>query len=503
MASPIQHVIVLMLENRSFNHLLAYSGIPGLQGVDTNKTNPGPGGIAVPLNNAAPDVLKTDPGHEFEDVDRQIYRAPRPSTPAPASARITTMDGFVTTGGPEAMGCVDPNHVPIFTTLARQFLVCDNWFSSMPGPTWPNRFFVHAGSSGGLANSPSNLTTIGSMLWSKLGFSFEHGTLYDALELAGKTWRVYHGDHFPQVCAIDTMPAVFVADPDKFRALKHFAADLQGDDVADYTFIEPDYSILSKFANGNSQHPDGALSAGEQLISDVYAALTKSNAWQSSLLFIVYDEHGGFYDQMPPPASKPPGDAPLNVDKAKFPPSPPFAFDQYGIRVPAVVVSPWIKPGTVTHGLYDHTSIIRTVYDVFGLPGQLTNRDAAATSFNPLLQSTVQMTAAPELPKVFIPGPAPLSPAMAPAPVPPTPAPPTGAIDGFTRVAAQIDHAINNYTAAMPTATLQAMVRSVPVAPAIAELPVSPDPSVSLSYLERVAARIDAHRIRQGQGPVK
>ncbi|MGH9645135.1 MAG: alkaline phosphatase family protein [Terriglobales bacterium] len=480
--SAIRHVLVLMLENRSFDHLLAYSGIPGLTGVDTSKTNPGSTG-PVAMSSTTPDRLASDPGHEFEDVDWQIY-----GTEAGAVPRPVSMNGFADRGWPEAMQCAAPALVPVFTQLARKFLVCDNWFSSMPGPTWPNRFFVHAASSGGLANSPSNLTTIGSMLWSKLGFSFSNGTIYDRLTQAGRSWRIYHGDHFPQVCAIDTMPSEFVADPVKFRRQNQLAADLSHGDVADYTFIEPDYSILSTFRNGNSQHPSGTLSAGEQLIHDVTSALMGSEVWQSSLLIIVYDEHGGLYDQAPPRACAAPGDdQTVNAGKAQNPPQPPFNFDRYGVRVPAVLVSPWVTPGSVSHETYDHASVIRTVFELFGIPGQLTNRDAGATSLVPLLKAA--MAAAVTL--------------AAPNPQPdPVPAPSgenihAHTIDAFARIAAQIHHALLNYAPGMQPAALHRAVQASPDVSNLPDLPKTASQDESRAYIAKVAALVQAHRLRQ------
>jgi phospholipase C len=487
----IEHVFVLMLENRSFNHLFTYSGIPGLTGVDKTKTNKPAKGADIHISNTAPDIAVSDPNHEFEDVDKQIYNAPRTIPNRPK-----TMEGFVLSSGPEVMQCIDPSKLPVLTELGRQFLVCDNWFSSMPGPTWPNRFFVHAGSSGGLSNSPSSLTSIGAVIWSKLGFSFDNGTLFDAVEKAGKTWRVYHGDHFPQVCAIDTMPSIFVLDPNKFRSFNKLAGDLSSGVAASYTFIEPDYGIFSKFRNGNSQHPKGALSAGEQLIKDVYDAISANAAvWSKSMLFVVYDEHGGYYDQVAPESCKPPGDSARNAGKARLPPNPPFAFDSYGVRVPAVVVSPLLKPASVSHDVYDHASIIRTVYDALGMQGKLTARDAAAKSLFPLLQSVSQFAVPPKLPTVPSP----------PALVPPVDAdiPPPPSMDGFTRIAAQIDHALQLSRIPMAPAELDQALRATPNIREIVQLPISADPNESLAYMERVAARIDAHRIAQGQGPVK
>jgi phospholipase C len=495
MTSPIEHIVVLMLENRSFDHLFAFSGIPGLHGVDTTKANPRPGGEDVPMSRSAPDVATSDAHHEFEDVRQQMYG----STAASASP-TANMQGFVENSGPDVMQCVDPATIPVLTELGRQFLVCDNWFSSMPGPTWPNRFFVHAGSSGGLANSPSSLTTITSLQWSTLGFSFDNGTLYDALDRAGKTWRVYHGDHFPQVCAIDTMPSVFVGGGKQFRSFKRFASDFAGGDAASYTFIEPNYDVLSSFKNGNSQHPVGTLSAGEQLIKDVYDGVTRNPImWSKSLLFVVYDEHGGYYDQLPPGHCTSPGDSPHNAAKAAHPPAPPFTFNNYGVRVPAVVVSPWLPPRKVSSETYDHTSIIRTVFDVFEIPGKLTSRDGAAKSLLPLLQSTLQMTTPPPLPTIFSGTP------LTAATSPPTTPQPSLSIDGFTRIAAQIDHALQTLQSQPPMAQseLHDILRSTPDIRAVTKVPTSPDPKDALRYMTQVAARIDAHRIAQGEGTVK
>jgi phospholipase C len=482
MPDGIQHVLVLMLENRSFDHLLAFSGIAGLTGVDTSKTNPGASG-EVPMSDAAPDRLASDPGHEFEDVDWQIYGSERGS-----ADRVASMNGFANRGWPDAMQCASSDRVPVLTHLARQFLVCDQWFASMPGPTWPNRFFVHAASSGGLANSPANLSTLGSVLSSELGFSFSNGSLYDRLEAAGRKWRVYHGDHFPQVCAIDRMPSVFVADPDSFRPLEQFAADMAQGDVADYTFLEPDYDILSTFRNGNSQHPSGSLSAGEQLIHAVASAAMHSPVWQSSVLFILYDEHGGFFDQIVPPACTPPGDAPLNADKAQNPPDPAFGFDRYGVRVPAVIVSPRVTPG-VCHEVLDHSCVIRTVFELFGLPGSLTARDAGAISLAARLEGPVQTAAPAALP----------APNEPPPPVPP----PVGdsvrahSIDGFARIAAEVHHALTKYQPGIAPEVLHRAVQASPDLSPLPELPKTPRQDESRAYIAKVAALMQAHRARQ------
>ena len=490
MSTPVEHVVVLMLENRSFDHLFAYSGIPNIAAVDTSKSNPGSNG-SVAMSASAVDPLSTDPNHEFEDVDWQLYRAPRNG-----AARSISMSGFVDRSGPVAMQCVPPDTLKVLNQLAREYVVCDHWFSSLPGPTWPNRFFVHAGSSGGLANSPGDLTTIGSLSSSELGFSFDHNTLYEALEAAGRTWRVYHGDHFPQVCAIDTMPSVFVASVDKFRSIDEFAADAHSGDMADYTFIEPNYSILTSFKSGDSQHPRGSLAKGEELIRSVYNAVADPAIWAKTLLIITYDEHGGFYDQMIPPAAPPPGDAALNAQKAKTPPNPPFAFDQFGVRVPAVIVSPWVKPKTVSPVTYDHTTVIKTVFELFGLQGRLTARDAAAASLKPLIDGTQQMLA----PIALDPAPlaaAPLAAAqLATAADPDAGGEDTSSLDGFTRIAAQVHHALNNYQPGMQPHELHAAAAAAtgPQLNALPGLPAAGGKEASRAYIAQVAAMVETHR---------
>jgi phospholipase C len=489
----IQHIIVLMLENRSFDHFLAYAMIPGLKGVNTSKTNPGPKGSVVPMDDKAPDRAASDPGHEFEDVDWQIFRSTYTAKPRPV-----TLTGFVDRGSASSMRCASPSLIPVFTHLARNFMVCDQWFSSMPGPTWPNRFFVHAGSSAGLANSPSNLTTIGSMLWSKLGFSFQYGTVFDALAKAKRTWRVYHGDHFPQVCAINTMPSVFVASSDEFRPQKRFARDAAKGDLPHYTFIEPDYGILSKFTSGDSQHPCGTLSAGEELIAEVANAVIASPLWMQSLLLILYDEHGGFYDQLPPPKAVPPGDSPRNAQKAKNVPNPTFGFDRYGIRTPAVVVSPWVRPGSVSHALFDHASVIRTVLDVFGISGSLTQRDLKATSLKPGLLSTALKAKPDPLPRPPSSDDTPKS-ALSNAPES------LGSLNGFTRIAATVQHALRRFQAHMSTGgQLETFAHAVHATDDLSYLPGIPtteDPDESRAYIARVAQELEAHRARQAQNP--
>lgn len=370
----IDHVFVLVMENRSFDHLFGLSGIDGVQ----------PPGDSWGFSDGAADRLASDPPHEFDDVAEQLSGVPPMSGFSAGTSAAIAMKGF------------RPPALPVVYQLAQNFVLFDNWFSSMPGPTWPNRFFVHAASSGGLDNSPDGLTSGASVTIDSLGFTFKNGTIFDRLAAHGKKWRVYHADAFPQVLAIKGLVGGFF-HTDTFRSIAPgsgddpFKRDLDsGYDIA-YTFIEPDYGLLSgDFANGNSQHPVGSMAAGEDFIKYVYETIRKSPVWKKSALLITWDEHGGFFDHKPPPSAKPPGDGDQNQHRALHPRQ--FAFDKLGVRVPALLISPWAPqgklgsklfsaPGSSDGVAFDHASIVRSVLETFGIVEPLTQRDATSPSW--------------------------------------------------------------------------------------------------------------------------
>lgn len=384
--ADIAHVFVLMMENRSFDHLL---GLAGLDGV-----TPPPGSWDFAAG--APDRLASDPPHEFDDVAAQLGGTPPMSGFGTGACAALAMRGF------------GAGTLPVIAQLAREFVLFDNWYSSMPGPTWPNRFFAHAASSGGLDNSPGGLTSAASETVHSLGFSFENGTLFDSLAAAGKKWRVYHADAFPQVLAIRGLVGTFF-NGDTFRTIspRHaddpFAQDLHDNYDVDYTFIEPDYGLLSgNFAAGNSQHPVGSMSAGEQFIQYVYETIRNAPVWPRCALLLTWDEHGGFFDHRVPPAAVPPGDANTNGARAAKPRN--FAFDRLGVRVPALLISPWAPRGqtgsqlfaraagtgqdTAQQTAFDHASIVRSVRELFGIDKPLTQRDATSPAWTAALLDT-------------------------------------------------------------------------------------------------------------------
>jgi phospholipase C len=392
-----------MLENRSFDHMLGWSGLTGVdavtgeptavEGLTGSEWNELRNAERVPVSAGSEYVLPIDPGHGFDDVLEQlcgpgaVYPDPRgggypPITNAGFASRLAgqVAKGKVKVSPAAVMNGFTPDQLPVLHSLAREFAVCDHWFSSMPGPTWPNRFFVHAASSGGLDDSPSPLRTGTAILE---GYRFSNGTLFDRLDKAGRRWRIVEGDALP--CALGISGMIEHALGGRFIGMDELRRRLARPVLQEsYIFIEPHYGHVltdgSNFKCGNSQHPLDDVTRGERLLKEVYEAIRNSPHWPRSMLVVLYDEHGGFYDHVVPPPAVPPGDTiPAGVSQNQF------AFDRLGVRVPAVVISPFIRRGLIDHTVYDHSSLLATIEHFYGL-APLTNRDAAAARFDHLLE---------------------------------------------------------------------------------------------------------------------
>ena len=392
MANLIEHVFVLMLENRAFDHMLGFSGITGhdaatgdstqINGLSGSEANTFKGGV-YRVSRGADNVMPADPGHEFSDVLEQLcgsgatYQA---GGAYPAVNNSGFVASYVASGGAadpgEVMKCFAPEQLPVLIALAQEFAVCDNWHGSMPGPTWPNRMFGHAASSGGLDHSP---TTDEIVEWETIGgFQFKSGNIFDALQKKGLSRRLYAGDDFPLVAALKGVSLFDI------RHYSNFASDLGRPTYPySYVFIEPSYDVLNEYKNSASQHPLTDITLGEGLIKETYEAIRNSSLWNSSVLLITWDEHGGFFDHAIPPAAVAPGDTAPQDKNNQY----GFTFQQYGPRVPAVVISPLVPKNVIDHRLYDHASIPATIEALFGI-GPLTQRDAKANRLGALLSLT-------------------------------------------------------------------------------------------------------------------
>jgi phospholipase C len=385
----INNIVVLMLENRSFDHMLGFlyaangnvspTGAP-FDGLTGNENNPDSNGNAVPVRQIqASDenayyMPGADPGEGYSATNSQLFGAT--TAPSPANA---TNQGFVTdysytlgweakekwsilpgTTANDIMNVFTPAMLPVLSGLAAGFAVCDQWFCSVPTETLPNRAFVCAATSQGHMDDTTKKYTC--------------PTVFGALSKANVSWSIY-GYSEPSLTRQD-FPDTVDADDSHFGLFTDFQAAAANGTLASYVFLEPSWDVA-----GNSQHPNYNVALGEQLIHDVYYALRNGPKWNQTLLIITYDEHGGCYDHVPPPLGATPPDNSVGEYN--------FDFTRFGPRVPTVLVSPLITAGTVFRVAagttpLDHTSILKTVENRWGLPN-LTARDAAAQDISSVL----------------------------------------------------------------------------------------------------------------------
>lgn len=391
--SQIDTFVVLMLENRSFDHLLGWlyasanNTSPAGQafdGLTGQESNPGSDGSPVQVfritsatANAA-FMPGADPGEGYAAMNDQLYGGITAPASQPAVANQGFVKDFAYTLGWQAkekgwtilagttetniMGCYDPTMVPVLSALASGFAVCDQWFCSVPTETLPNRAFVHAATSQGhLKDRDSPYTA---------------PTIFGALTAANVAWRIFGYAATPLTKS--DFPDVQQAPDANFGVFTDFQTAAAAGTLPAYSFLEPDWSG----AGQNDQHPVSDIAAGEQLIYQVYQALKSGPKWASTLLVVTYDESGGLFDHVAPPwTATPPGDG--SVGELGF------GFNRFGPRVPAVLVSPLIAAGTVFRPSaggppHDHTVILKTLENRYGLK-PLTQRDAAASDLSGVL----------------------------------------------------------------------------------------------------------------------
>jgi phospholipase C len=367
MAIDIQHVVLLLLENRSFDHILG--DCPNVEGVrstptpahenaldgQTYKQEPGAGRFVVP-----------DPHHELEHVMVQLSFDDKGSPNAGFVRDYVTSYPNQTSDDDvrkEIMRYHQFGSLSALHQLASEFTVCDRWHASVPGPTWANRLFAMTGTSLGRVSMPEGYFPT-DIHW------YDQPTIFDRLNDAGRTWNVYYGDFPLSFLLVNQREPRNVYHHRKMTEFYSDAASTDPDVFPNFAFIEPAYFP----PHANDDHPPHDVFAGDQLIANVYNAL-RANAelWSKTLLVVAFDEHGGFYDHVEPPGAV----APDHHNEE-------YSFLQYGVRVPVVLVSPWVKKGDVCGTLFDHTSLLKYMTDLWRL-GALGERVRNANTFRSIL----------------------------------------------------------------------------------------------------------------------
>ena len=376
-----------MMENRSFDHMLGalHAEDARINGLAGNETNPDttnePAQVAPQAEFQS--QLDPDPDHSFPAVQKQLFFG----TPGPPA--VAAMQGFVQSywdqqhnveHSHKIMYCFAPGKLPVLHTLAQSYAVFNGWFSSIPGPTVCNRAFAHYGTSFGQVNLDIFYVKDASE------------SIYERMLAAGRTTKLYY---FDPSSSTQEVVNLLKNQPQIFGTYPQFLEDCKNNALPDYSFVEPNYSDHPGDDGGellaSDQHPDHDVQAGEVFIASIYDAIRQNpDLWQSTALLITYDEHGGIYDHVPPPACIPDGfHAPL-ADTNNM----PFAFDRLGVRVPSILVSPWIAKGTVVPGpedpangrVFEHASIPATITQHFiGNYDNRTPREKAAQTFLDLL----------------------------------------------------------------------------------------------------------------------
>lgn len=364
----VEHIVVLMMENRSFDHMMGY-----LESIDGQSEVNGP-------SRAAPIVYQGIPHRPGYLTDTALPKSmDPPHGRGPIAEQIDggKMDGFIKSFAehkdvpdPErVMGYYTHRELPVYDYFAHHFLMCDRWFSSVPSATWPNRLYSIAGTC-----EPQ-----------REGLFDDHQFLYDLASFVRlladhedeRTWRWYswdpgslrlidprfrldrdaefHHRHFARVVQHAIEPGQRGSGGDTEIELgRGFLEDAANGDLPRVAWIDPNFVDLSILdPNSNDDHPPSDVRNGQELVMMVFRALAESPCWKNTMLVVTYDEHGGFYDHEPPVA----------------PPEPDPQFATYGVRVPAFVVSPLVQPCTVSHTTFDHTTLIRTILERFGVDG--------------------------------------------------------------------------------------------------------------------------------------
>jgi phospholipase C len=350
----IKTVILLMFENRSFDNMLGHLSFEGLQ-PDADGIRPPlqqdqyanlyQGGVYYPFHRPLDSQLQSDVPHEYDSIATQL---------APGPAGTPSMTGFVEAYA-DATG-QDPNiqadpmcffgseQVPITSFLAQNFTACDRWFCPLPSSTQPNRTVAFCGES--------------SIFQTKAQAISARGNIFDWLATNGISWGVYHDGFTFFALYPGLWDNIFSGN---FHNYERLATDLKNGTAPQVIVVEPSYQDAPHIGpdHPNCNHPPLAVGWGEDFLRRTYQAATiNPDIWAETLMVVYYDEHGGFCDHVAPPAFD-------NAAAGNAVPPAPYAFNTLGPRIPGLLISPWVTPGTVSHERFDHTSVLQLLAELF------------------------------------------------------------------------------------------------------------------------------------------
>jgi phospholipase C len=403
-----------MLENRSFDHLFGFfqqspgQKIENLHGANASLSNLLDPSLSESATNPrftvsqpAPFAVhdKEGPPHSFNAVCIQLCNdkaGPSPANPVRNNGYVRSYKDDLLRRThqvnrdeiAEVMQSFAPNQLPAINQLANEFCLCDHWFCEVPGPTMPNRMYIHAATSEGYVHNAFKR-------------DFTSKTVYELVQEKGLAWCSYFHD-LTEVIQFKNLGH----SPENFRRFEdRWDSDVASGNLPAYVFILPRFmnSKATQTSPGkmaNSQHAPEDVRFGEHLIADVYDSLAANPAiFQETALIVTYDEHGGFFEHVSPGAAPNPDglNSPNPDDDATFT-VPSFKFDRLGLRVPTLIVSPWVKKGFVENRNLQHTSVIKTAVEIFGLSGPLNHRDSSATSFADLFSQRSNARPASDMP---------------------------------------------------------------------------------------------------------
>ena len=340
----IEHIVIVMMENHSFDNyfgtLSRRVGFPIHDGVRTAANPDGMGNLIHAFHMPSTCQLDAHPS--------QAWNASHISFDGGRN------DGFVLGSGPVAMGYWTEDDIPFYYGLARTFPLASRWFCSTLCQTYPNRRFLMAGTAAGIISTSSASLSAPAP---------PNGNIFERLDAFGISWRNYYSDLPSAAILIDYA----LQNQPKLLHMPRFFTDVAAGTLPAVSLVDPPFN-----SEGSEENPDD-IRIGEQFVSQVINAVMAGPGWPKTLLVWLYDEHGGYYDHVPPPPAIPPDDIPPNL----APGDQPGGYDRYGFRVPAVIVSPYARPNHISHRTRDHTSILKFIERKFNL-GALTYRDANA-----------------------------------------------------------------------------------------------------------------------------